>query len=92
MTHNANAIAKGTKMNGTELLNAVQRYMIDFANAKGIILADEFGTVDEFKKFVIAFTIKTIVDLGRDVSEAYDIVMGEGKYDELAEAVWNAAQ
>ena len=76
----------------TDLLNAVQRFLIDFANREGINLADDFKTVDEFKKFVIAITFKTAVDIGLTVPEALDLTLGDGSYDRLVSEVWEAAQ
>lgn len=81
-----------TKMNGTELLNKVQAFMVDFANQKGINLKTEFGTVEAFKKFVIAFTFKTLIDIGLETKAAYDLVFGSGEYEALAERVWAAVQ
>lgn len=75
-----------------KLLNEVQTHMIDFANREGIDLQKSFGSVEEFKKFVIAFTIKSLLDLGVEMKDAYDMVMGSGKYDELVEKIWNAGQ
>lgn len=74
-----------------QLLNGVQQYMIQFANEKGISLQDEFGTVEAFKKFVIAFTFKTLVDMGIETKQAYDLCFGEGRFDELVDKVWNNA-
>lgn len=75
-----------------KLLNEVQSFMIEFANREGIELQKSFETVGEFKKFVIAFTIKSLLDLGVEMQDAFDMVMGSGKYDELVEKIWNAGQ
>lgn len=75
-----------------KLLNEVQSFMIEFANREGIELQKSFKTVAEFKKFVIAFTIKSLLDLGVEMQDAFDMVMGSGKYDELVEKIWNAGQ
>jgi len=45
---------------GTQLLNEVQKLLINFANENNISLHAEFGTVEKFKQFVIAFTIKPL--------------------------------
>ena len=74
-----------------ELLNAVQKLLVSFATESGIDLRAEFGTVEAFKKFVIAFTFKQLVELGVAVNEAYDMVLGDGSYDDLAAKVWDAA-
>lgn len=79
-------------MDSTELLNKVQRKIIDFANSEGISLQGEFGSVDNFKKFVVAFTIKSLVDAGTEIDKAYDMVFGSGAYNTLAETVWEASQ
>lgn len=74
------------------LLNAVKDLLIEFANKEGIILANEFDSVEDFKRFIIAFTVKSLVDLGMTVQDAYDAAMGDGAYDELVEKVWNECQ
>lgn len=81
-----------TKMTGNTLLNEVQKRMVDFANSNSISLHDEFGTVEKFKTFVVAFTIKMMVDIGIEISKAYDIVMGDGAYTQLANDVWAKCQ
>ena len=53
------------------------------------MLADEFANVDEFKKFVVALTFKTLKAQGMDTDKAFDTVFGDGSYDELFEEVWN---
>ncbi len=73
---------------GINLLNQVQRKIIDFANENNIDLRTQFKTVEKFKEFVIAFTIKSLVDIGMEINKAYDLVMGDGKYEELANSVW----
>lgn len=75
-----------------DLLNKVQRLMIDFANSEGINLQDEFKTVDQFKDFVIAFTFTSLRNMGIETDKAFDIVFGDGAFDKLAEQVWQAAQ
>lgn len=75
-----------------DLLNKVQSMLITFANEKGISLKEEFGSVDAFKQFVIAFTFRSLTDAGLATDAAYDAVFGIGAYEELAENVWNAAR
>ncbi len=77
---------------GTQLLNEVQKLLINFANENNISLQSEFGTVEKFKQFVIAFTIKSLTDGGVEISKAYDIVMGDGAYSRLANEVWAKCQ
>lgn len=77
---------------GTKLLNEVQKLLIAFANEQGISLRTEFGTVEEFKRFVISFTFKVAVDAGLTVRTAYDLVMGNGAYDKLANDLWESFQ
>ena len=81
-----------TAPRGKDLLNAVQAQLISFANESGIILQDEFKTVARFKEFVIAFTIKSLMNIGLPLKEAYDLVFDAGSYDELAANVWQACQ
>ncbi len=75
-----------------ELLNGVKDLLVKFANESGINLQDESGSVEEFKKFTIAFTFKQLTDMGVAVNEAWDLVLGEGQYDALVDRVWNTAQ
>ena len=73
----------------TDILNQVQSKLVEFANNQGISLQAEFGTVDEFKRFVIAFTFKAITDLGIEPAKAYDLIFGNGEYAALVERTWN---
>ena len=74
---------------GTELLNKVQSTLIAFANEKGISLQAEFGTVEKFKQYVIAFTMRFLLDIGFSVPDAFNAVMGnQAAYQQLAESVW----
>ena len=75
-----------------EVLNKLQALLITFANERGISLHAEFGTVENFKTFVVAFAIKSLVDAGLEIAKAYDFILGNGEYDKLVEATWNAAQ
>lgn len=74
-----------------DLLNKVQSLLINFANESGISLKSEFGTIDAFKQFVIAFTFKMLTNLGIETEKAFDLVFGSGEYNALAESVWNSA-
>lgn len=76
----------------TKVLNEIQRLIINFANEKGILLQAEFGTPEKFKQFVIAFAFKILTDNGMSVKNAMDFLMGDGTYDQISTAVWNAAQ
>tara|TARA_R110000803_G_scaffold32357_6_gene71395 strand:- start:3249 stop:3485 length:237 start_codon:yes stop_codon:yes gene_type:complete len=75
-----------------DLLNKVQALLIDHANANGLVLADEFGTRDNFAKFVISFTIKNLTECGMSLPQAFDTVMGDGAYRKLADDVWTTLQ
>lgn len=74
------------------LLNTVQRMVIDFANSEGINLQQHFKSIDQFKTFIVALIIKTLVDNGVAIDKAYDTVMGDGEYENLANEVWEQAQ
>ena len=80
------------KPDGIAILNGAQKLMIEFANREGIALSDSFATVDAFKEFVWAFTVKALVDQGLSVADALDATLGEGSYDRLAESVWQKCQ
>lgn len=73
-------------------LNVVKNVIINFANENNIDLQAEFGTTETFKYWVMGLCFKTLVDGGVATSEAFDAVFGDGRYDELVENVWNAAQ
>jgi len=65
------------------LLNQVQQVLIDHANTNGLDLSDGFSSPVEFKKFVIGFTFKGLLDAGATAEEAYDAIFGEGEHDAL---------
>ena len=73
----------------TKLMNMVQQHIIKFSNEQGISLAAEFKSVDEFKRFVVSFSMHLLIEAGKTVQEAYDIVMGDGSYKQLSDDVWN---
>jgi hypothetical protein len=72
-----------------QLLNKVQEMLIDFANRKGINLADDFATVQEFKDFVIALTFKLLTENGVSTAAAFDMIAGDGAYERSVENLWN---
>jgi hypothetical protein len=74
-----------------QLLNQVQKMIIDQANGKGINLSDDFASPDEFKKFVIGMAFKGLTEAGASIQQAYDAVFGEGEYDSLFARVTAAA-
>ncbi len=74
-----------------EVLNKAKKFMVEFANKNGIDLQKEFGTVESFNQFVIAFSMKTMVDSGVKVEVAYDTCFGNGAYNELANRVHEIA-
>lgn len=74
-------------------LNAVRGLIVDHASAHGINLREQFGTREKFIGFVTACAIKAAQDIaGLSLRDAYDLVMGEGAYQQLADEVWAAAQ
>ena len=75
-----------------ELLNSVRDEIIAIANKEGRNLMDEFGSVDNFKQFVISTCIKGLVDQGADLPVAYDLVLGEGAYQSLSDSVFEQLQ
>ena len=77
------------KVDGKDLLNKMQAKMIEFANASGINLEAEFGSVEKWKEFVIAFTFKNLTEVGLSVEEAYNLIFGDGEYEKLFELTWN---
>ena len=79
-------------LNRLELLNSFQRLVIEFANKEGIILQNEFKSVDAFKEFVIGLLFRMLTDMGVETDTAFDLVFGDGAYNRLAESVWNSAR
>lgn len=70
-------------MNHLDILNQVQSFIIEQANAKGINIADSFTSVDEFKQFVVAMAFQGLRDAGADVATAFDATMGKGQFEAL---------
>ena len=89
---NTNNGTQKMKSQRLELLNGIQKMLIKFANANQIDLRKEFGSVEDFKKFVVALAFDQLVKLGVPVKDAFDMVLGDGEYDKLVEKVWAAAQ
>ena len=80
-------------MKNITLLNKVKDMIIAKANKDGRSLKDDFGTKEKFKDFVIAFTIRSLVEvIGMTTKEAFDTVMGDGEYQRLADDCWNSLQ
>ena len=69
--------------NSLEVLNGVKDLIVKFANENNINLQEEFSSLKEFRGFVIAFTFKSLRDMGMDTQEAFDIVAGDGAYEDL---------
>ena len=76
-------------MTGTALLNAIKDELVQDASERGIVLADCFKTPADFRQFVISFTMKQLVGMGKSVKEAYEIVFGEGSYSELVSSIYH---
>ena len=75
--------------NQLAMLNGVQTLLISEANANGINLADNFATVEDFKKFVITMSIRALVDAGQEFRTAFEMVLGEGSYETMAHSVYD---
>lgn len=72
----------------TELLNGLKRTMINYFNENGILISDHFATTDDFDAFVVRTAIREVMSArGLDVSAAYDVVLGDGEYKRLSDAV-----
>jgi hypothetical protein len=63
-----------------QLLNAVQRLLIDCANRNDINLAAEFDGPADFKRFVVGYTYRALRDSGMDPENAFDEIFGDGSY------------
>jgi len=73
----------------TELLNQARKLITDGANANGVILSEQFESPEKFNEFVISYTIQQIQDItSMTTEEAYNIVMGEGAYQQLRADLW----
>lgn len=73
---------------GTQLLKQAQKIIIDFANANGISLQDEFGTPERFRQYVISYTTKTLIDRGMTIEAALDLLCGDGTYQRICDECW----
>ena len=77
----------------TEALSHISALVIEHATRQGISLREQFGTRERFQSFVIALTIQGVMDVGGlEFPAAYDLVMGDGAYRELSDAVWESVQ
>ena len=93
MSQTRNNLKGETMSNPNNILNAIQTKVIEVCNADGINLADTFETVEDFKTWLLSFTIKMVMDVtGFTVKESMDIVCGDGSYNKLAETVWDSLQ
>jgi len=82
------ADARGTTIN-ENLLNAVKDQIVKIANDNGMILKNEFGTVENFKNFVFSLTIMKVMEVGNiPLEKAYDLVMGAGSFQNLSNEIW----
>ena len=79
-------------MNHIEMLNKAKELLVRYATDKGINLKKEFGTVENFNRFVIGLVFKALVTNGVPVDKAMDATFGEGAYNEVFNAVWEKAQ
>ncbi len=77
----------------TKLLNTIKDELIRIANEKGIVLQDTFGTPEKFKQMIISLTIDSVMQARQiPLDQAYDIVMGDGAYQDMAGRVFNILQ
>ena len=82
-----------TQSIGLQILNAIQTKIVEDCNERGINLNKEFESVDAFKNWVISFTIKSVQDVtGFSFQESFDLVMGSGKFEQLAKSIWTGAR
>ena len=51
-------------------------------------IAAELGTED--KNACISIAIKMLVDSGKTVREAFEIIFGEGSYEKMAEKIYSS--
>ena len=71
-----------------KLLNSLKAFVVEFSTKNGINLQDEFGTVDAFNNWLVAVAVTALVEQGKDIETAYDIVMGDGAFRKMADDVW----
>lgn len=74
-----------------QVLNAVKDKIVEIANENGIVLADHFDSVDDFKKFTLCLTFQVALKAGLSTRDAYNLVAGDGAYDALVKEVWERA-
>lgn len=76
---------------GLNLLNTVREVIVQHANVNGLVLERIFGTRERYAEFVFAITIKALMEHGKlSMQAAYDIVMGAGAFQALADDLWTA--
>ena len=70
------------------MVNAVKDLLVEFATAHDIALVEEFETPKQFKNFVIAFTIKALVNFGASNEDACRMALG-GAFDDMVSNVYH---
>jgi hypothetical protein len=77
----------------TELLMKVQRFVIDTATENGQLLDDQFASKNDFKQFIIALTMRMLIDqIGMTTEQAFDAVMGAGRFQALCDESFEKLQ
>jgi hypothetical protein len=78
-----------TLMENVDKTIAAAWAVIATATANGVNLADQFGTPEKLNDFVISTALRGLMDFGGiEFKVAFDMVMGEGSYRALSDAVW----
>lgn len=73
----------------TNILNQVKNLFIEFANERGIDLAQEFKSRADFVQYLVAFTFQFCVkQLGMTTDAALDLVIGKEAINRLGEQIW----
>lgn len=72
-----------------QLLNGIRQLIVKFATDEGIVLAEQFPSPESFNQFVISFSIKLVQEtLEVSIREAFDIVMGDGEFNAMANSIY----
>ena len=76
---------------GKEIFNFLKDEVVSNANKNGVDLQKEFGTQEKFKAFLLSQSIKlTMETMKIELKVAYELICGEGSYNELVASVYKS--
>jgi len=73
-----------------EVISLIRDALIANANARGVLLQDEFKSREAFQHYVLSASILAVQGaLECEFKVAYDLVMGDGSYRNLADSIYS---